>query len=547
MVAVNRTPASTLASVKVGKEISVRSRELTSNIIRVATVSKKTNRFSLSKAIISALCAVAVLLAPVQVSLSLADAAPVYDAVQVRQMWAMVKAVQDGIDTDPVHIAQVKEFLASPYAASNVMSAPQGTTVATTLASAPAATTVAPATLEVWWPTAGSNLQGIQPIKALAKDRDVTTYKMYWQVDGGALREMPTNTNEYPHKEDSSVDVNAWGGGAHTITLVARDTQGNQIGSLSVPVTVASSQSAQIQTMSKTAESVLAVTPTASIINGSEFYVDPNSPAARQAKEWRTSRPGDAAKMDVLAAQPTAKWFGGWSGNVESAVRDYVHAAKGAGKVPVLVAYNIPQRDCGGYSAGGTSEYTSWIGAFARGIGDAKAVVILEPDSLSLMDCLSSSDRENRYKLLSGAVSILKANGNTAVYLDAGHSKWIDASVLAGRLQKANVAKANGFVLNVSNFMSTGDEAAFGKQLSDRLGGTHFVIDTSRNGNGPTADSQWCNPWGRAIGNKPTTQTGDGLIDAYLWIKTPGESDGNCNGGPSAGSWWADYALSLVR
>ena len=36
-------------------------------------------------------------------------------------------------------------------------------------------------------------------------------------------------------------------------------------------------------------------------------------------------------------------------------------------------------------------------------------------------------------------------------------------------------------------------------------------------------------------------------MDAYLWVKTPGESDGTCNGGPRAGQWWPEYALGLSR
>ena len=32
-----------------------------------------------------------------------------------------------------------------------------------------------------------------------------------------------------------------------------------------------------------------------------------------------------------------------------------------------------------------------------------------------------------------------------------------------------------------------------------------------------------------------------------LWIKTPGESDGECHGGPAAGAWWPTYALGLAR
>ena len=42
---------------------------------------------------------------------------------------------------------------------------------------------------------------------------------------------------------------------------------------------------------------------------------------------------------------------------------------------------------------------------------------------------------------------------------------------------------------------------------------------------------------------RPTAQTGDPLVDALLWIKRPGESDGACNGGPPAGTWWPEDAL----
>ncbi|MGH7487297.1 MAG: glycoside hydrolase family 6 protein, partial [bacterium] len=63
----------------------------------------------------------------------------------------------------------------------------------------------------------------------------------------------------------------------------------------------------------------------------------------------------------------------------------------------------------------------------------------------------------------------------------------------------------------------------------------------------PTSDDEWCNPAGRGLGSRPTTNTADPLVDAYLWIKSPGESDGACNGAPPAGEWWADYALGLAE
>ena len=36
-------------------------------------------------------------------------------------------------------------------------------------------------------------------------------------------------------------------------------------------------------------------------------------------------------------------------------------------------------------------------------------------------------------------------------------------------------------------------------------------------------------------------------VDAYLWIKDPGGSDGPCNGGPAAGQYWAWYAEQLAQ
>jgi endoglucanase len=121
-------------------------------------------------------------------------------------------------------------------------------------------------------------------------------------------------------------------------------------------------------------------------------------------------------------------------------------------------------------------------------------------------------------------------------------------------LRAAGVAKARGFSLNVSNFAWTRDEIAYGRAISRRLGGKHFVLDTSRNGRGPLPQSQWkkdedgwCNPWDRALGRPPSVQPGVPLVDAFLWVKHPGESDGTCNGGPPSGEWWPDYALGLAR
>jgi endoglucanase len=283
-------------------------------------------------------------------------------------------------------------------------------------------------------------------------------------------------------------------------------------------------------------------------ILGASFWTDTVSNAQQTADAWRETRPTDAAELDKIAKNPVAKWFGEASGDIVAAVGSAVAAAAATGATPVFVAYNIPQRDCGGLSAGGATVdgYKTWISGFATGLGGTRAVVLLEPDALSQLSCLSSSNQNTRISLIKYAISVLKAAG-AVVYLDGGHSAWKSASVQAGLLNRGSVAAADGFFLNVSNFQFTSNSVSYGKAISALIGGKHFVIDTSRNGQGPSADNQWCNPMGRGLGVASTILTADPLVDAYLWVKTPGDSDGSCNGAPAAGIWMPEYALGLAQ
>jgi endoglucanase len=287
------------------------------------------------------------------------------------------------------------------------------------------------------------------------------------------------------------------------------------------------------------------------------WAVNPESNARRFAEMWRAQRPADAAAMDKIASQPSAAWFGNWSGNVSLAVDIYVHEHARSGSLPVFVLYNLPFRDCGLYSKGGAGSvagYRKWIDGVADGIGSRRAVAVLEPDGLPQMtDCLDAHRREERIAMIAYAIDKLGALGGTAVYVDAGHSRWVPAPEMASRLVAAGIQRAAGFSLNVSNYQATGDVLAYGREVSALVGGKHFIIDTSRNGNGaptgfePKDERNWCNPDGRALGTPPTTNTGDPLCDAFYWIKPPGESDGTCNHGPSAGAFWPDKALEMAR
>ena len=284
------------------------------------------------------------------------------------------------------------------------------------------------------------------------------------------------------------------------------------------------------------------------LFSGAKLFVDPASAAKQQADAWRRTRPADAALMDKIAAQPLAQWMGGWNVDIGRDVSNAVSRITGARALPVFVAYNIPNRDCGQYSAGGAGNadaYKRWIRAFADGISNRKAVVILEPDALAGMSCLNAQKQQERIDLIHDAVRVLKAKG-AAVYIDAGHAKWVNPADMANRLNRAGIAEADGFSLNISNFLGTSVNVAYGMEVSKRVGGKHFVIDTSRNGQNATDAGNWCNPTGQRIGQTPTTRTGNPLVDAFLWIKAPGESDGTCGGGPAAGKWWGEYALGLA-
>ena len=387
--------------------------------------------------------------------------------------------------------------------------------------------------------------------------------------------------------------------------------------------------------------------PSRSLDPGTEFYLPaPDDDALAQVRALLRARDRtDARKLSELLDTPHAVWFnGGTPAEVAKAVRQTMAAAECANRVPVLVAYNVPYRDCAQYSAGGatdTTAYEAWIDGFARGIGKGKAVVILEPDGIGTIPYNTTLDGrtewckptvtdaagnsvpapgatpEERYIQMNYAVDSIERHApQAAVYLDSTHSAWLGVGEAAYRLTKAGVARAQGFFLNVSNYQLTNELVQFGTWVSAALAApsgapawafdssgnfhfdwlpsqydpakgytvnyspdyvatvtsgiqsfmgsavatTHFVIDTGRNGQGPfnaasyalapynqstsvisgLNGGNWCNAFGAGTGIRPTAGTGVALLDAYLWVKVPGESDGSCDIAGGARAW--DFA-----
>lgn len=404
------------------------------------------------------------------------------------------------------------------------------------------------------------------------------------------------------------------------------------------------------------------------------FFVPPPSQGAIQqmVQLFASGKIADARLILRMESVPQAVWLTGETSaqaaegaggslaadrEVERQVRDTLQTAALERAVPVLVAYDIPGRDCSQYSAGGApsdAAYEQWIDSLARGLGNGKAVLIVEPDALANLptDCGSAYEAANpqitdatREADVAYAVSALEKDPNASVYIDAGHSAWQSVGTIAQRLIAAGVQHAQGFFLNVSNYQYSGNNVAYGTWVSDCIaygtvvnpddgnlagdcpnqywnGGpatnwngtalspfglwtasaadldlntsgldtryagmlgsvsstTHFVIDTSRNGRGPNdmqvysvspynqpsdplvmmtqgtytwsqyvpagviatlVAGNWCNPPASGTGILPTANVGavSPLLDAYLWVKTPGQSDGQCDAAGGVRAW----------
>jgi endoglucanase len=282
-------------------------------------------------------------------------------------------------------------------------------------------------------------------------------------------------------------------------------------------------------------------------LKGKSLYVFPENYARRALQHERD--PVAIGLIRKIAERPVAQWYGEWITDIRNALQTDFTPAKPA-ELPVLVMYNLPHRDCGQHSSGGATSpvaYRNWVDQFSAGLGTRSAIVVVEPDALPQMDCLPADAAQERYELLRYAVTTLTAKTQAVVYLDAGHARWVAAETMAARLATSGIATADGFSVNVSNYFTNAESLEYADEVSRHLNGAHFVIDSSRNGRGPLSHVDWCNPPGRALGSPPAIVNDVPGLDAYLWIKQPGTSDGTCNGGPPAGQWWRQNALELAR
>jgi cellulose 1,4-beta-cellobiosidase len=344
---------------------------------------------------------------------------------------------------------------------------------------------------------------------------------------------------------------------------------------------------------------------------GARMYVNPDYVKAVQALE--PAHPADAALLKKMEALPTALWLS-WIADTKDVPRylDDALAQQKAGGEPVVslfVLYDLPARDCNAESSAGEldandagearyqHDYVDVIAAAFRAHPDQRIAMILEPDSLANLVTNIANPKcqaaEGIYKRgIAYAIAKLSLP-NVFLYLDAAHAGWLgwpknlakSVPLYQEVLTMAGGAnRIRGFATDVSNYDPAQDPSAPKRvaeyAASDELGyvndlavaldkagitGKGFVIDTSRDGrpNIRTAAGNWCNIKGAGLGERPRANPVP-KVDAYLYIKVPGESDGtsdsnaprfdvNCTsddatpGAPQAGKMFDSFLIDLLK
>jgi cellulose 1,4-beta-cellobiosidase len=345
--------------------------------------------------------------------------------------------------------------------------------------------------------------------------------------------------------------------------------------------------------------------------DGARLYVNPDY--AKTVEGLAATHSGEAALLKKMAALPTAIWLS-WIADTKDIPRyldDALQQQKAGGQpvVSVFVVYDLPNRDCNAEASAGElpatpegearyqHDYVDVVAAAFAAHPDQRIAVVLEPDSLANLvtnlenpKCMAA---EGIYKRgLAYAIAKLSLP-NVFLYVDAAHAGWLGwpknlaKSVLLYKEVLAMAGGADrirGFAFDVSNYDPThdptnpprdpaaapNDELGYAADLSKALAGVGitgkgFVIDTGRDGkaNVRTSPGNWCNIKNAGLGERPRAAPAP-LIDAYLYIKVPGESDGtadpkaprfdqNCAsddatpGAPQAGKMFDSYLIDLLK
>lgn len=219
----------------------------------------------------------------------------------------------------------------------------------------------------------------------------------------------------------------------------------------------------------------------------------------------------------------------------------FLHATLGGNPTPAQVRSYMPL-------------FKARVNAMAAGIDRRPAVVLLELDGLgSTRGIVKTGALPEWEAALRYEMDAMQRLPHTVVYVEGGYSDSNPVGYTARVLKAIGIHHIRGFFTNDTHDNWTINEDRWATAVARRVGGTHFIVNTASNGAGPKLNphpstqgvEDLCNPPGRALGIRDTTDTGWADADAYLWEHTPGNSSG-CGGGPSGGTFWPQYAEGLA-
>lgn len=196
-----------------------------------------------------------------------------------------------------------------------------------------------------------------------------------------------------------------------------------------------------------------------------------------------------------IALAPKSKWYGGWipDNQIEAKIRDHIANAQ-AGNPETLVQMSVfrmspwEEEACKRLpTVAEQNSYKQWIDNFARGVGEAQAAIVLQPDGPFALCAPGGSLLPSRQ--IAYAARTLSALPNASVYIDAGASDWLrsDPARALQILLPAGIADVRGFALNSTHYASTSNELRFGAAIVAELAkigitDKHFVVNTAANG-----------------------------------------------------------------
>jgi len=200
--------------------------------------------------------------------------------------------------------------------------------------------------------------------------------------------------------------------------------------------------------------------------------------------------------LGEVALRPEANWFGPWEqpsaiqGDVSGYVSDVTHGNPAV--LSQLTDFSLSpwegQICTTPVTPALVSAYHAWNDGFAAGIGDSRALVVMQPDLPEANNkCLSSQARATLLGEVAWATRKLDSLAHTTVYLDAGSSDWESVPVVTSLLIQSGIRSARGFALDATHYASTQSEISYGTQVVEALARRglkhkHFIIDTAENG-----------------------------------------------------------------